>query len=135
MDYEKWIKHFVVLPDQAMLDIAEQGIVYALNCLREMGAPEALVTLVDQSKWLYELAGREGVVLEDERGAYAADAIGVIFESVYALDGQLPTECFHYCPSDDDVLKCNPKSDYPSKVLAQKMRGNDGSNSDLPESS
>jgi len=135
MDYEKWIKRFEILPDRAMLDIAEQGIVYALTCLREMGAPEAVVELVDQSKWLYELAGRKGVVLEDERGAYAADAIRVIFKNIYALDGQLPSECFHYCPSDDDVLKCNPKSDYLSKVLEQKKRGKDGSNSDLPESS
>lgn len=134
-NYETYIRNLVLLPDLAMLDIADQANEFAGQCLRVMGAPAALVTLVDQSKWLYELAGREGVVLEDERGAYAADAIGVIFESVYALDGQLPTECFHYCPSDDDVLKCNPKSDYPSKVLAQKMRGNDGSNSDLPESS
>lgn len=171
-NYETYIRNLVLLPDLAMLDIADQANEFAGQCLRVMGAPAALVTLVDQSKWLYELAARRGAVRQEDQAAEVAIAVASIFESVYALNGQMRGECFGLDP-DEDVLKCHPKSDNPSQELrefilylpekhldvlasalagmardnglsdvsvklegsAQKKRGKDGSNSDLPESS
>jgi len=133
-NYETYIRNMVLLSDYAMRDIAEMASDFAEKCLREMGAPDALATLVSQSSWLFMLAARRGPMGKEDQAAEVAIAVTSIFESIYALGGQLSNECMQFCP-DEDVLKCNPKSDYLSKVLEQKKRGKDGSNSDLPESS